>query len=48
LTVRHFSKDLSNVAELIDLITFASYLSFRNVSIFDKGGNGFLDESGTT
>jgi hypothetical protein len=42
-TVSHFSNDLSNVAELIDWIKEASYLSLRSMSIFDNGGNGFLE-----
>jgi hypothetical protein len=45
LIVSHFSNDLSNVAELIDLIKNASYFSFRSVSIFDNGGNGFLERN---
>ena len=43
LIVSHFSKDLSKVAASIDCFKAASYLSFRNVSILDKGGNGFLE-----
>ena len=40
----HFSNDLSNVADESDALIVSSYLFWRSVSIFDKAGNGSLNE----